>query len=131
MPRNPNKIDYTGSLPSSFESFSVISEPRSSGNTNHYFGDVLFLCVTALLCGMNGFAEISHFGNLQKDRYKKWGNFSHGIPKGQTLCNIFATIDPDLFQKYLIDHVQQLHPELQAVAASVKILFYRTDPVAF
>gem|GEM_PF-2456361 len=35
MPRNPNKIDYPGGLPDSFESFLVIEAPPAPGETNN------------------------------------------------------------------------------------------------
>lgn len=113
MPRNPSKIDYTGGLPQGFESFSIIEDPRAPGKTLHHFGEVLFLCVTGVLCGMNGFAEISHFGKKQISWFRQWGKFSHGIPTGQTLSNIFSLVNPDQFQKCLIAHIKQLNPELK------------------
>ena len=35
MPRNPNKIDYSGNFPKGFEIFSEISDPHGDGNTHH------------------------------------------------------------------------------------------------
>ena len=61
MPRNPNKIDYSGGLPNGFESFLVIEDPRTGGHKKHHFGEVLFMVVTGVLCGMNGFADIEEF----------------------------------------------------------------------
>ena len=41
-----------------FESFLLIEDPRTGGNKKHHFGEVIFMVVTGVLCGMNGFAEI-------------------------------------------------------------------------
>ncbi len=119
MPRNPNKIDYTGGLPACLSSFQVIEDPRTPGNTQHHFGEVLFVCVTGVLCGMNGFAEIQDFCELQLDWFKKWISLPNGVPTAQTLSNIFQLIDPDHFQRCLIDHIGALHPELQAQIIAV------------
>ena len=42
MPRNPNKIDYSGGFPQGFEVFASIQDPRNGGNTRHHFGEILF-----------------------------------------------------------------------------------------
>lgn len=113
MPRNPDKIDDTGGLPKCLSSFQVIEDPRAPGYTQHHFGEVLFLCVTGVLCGMNGFADIEDFCTLQIDWFKKWITLPNGVPTGQTLSNIFQLIEPDQFQRCLIEHIESLQPELQ------------------
>ena len=67
MPRNPNKIDDSGGFPEGFEAFSILEDPRTGHHKKHHFGEVLFMVVTATLCGMNNFAEIEDFCDLQLD----------------------------------------------------------------
>ena len=113
MPINPNKIDYSGGLPEQFEAFQVIEDPRTGGNTRHHFGEILFMSVSAMLCGMNGFAEIEHFCEAQLDWLKKWIALPNGVPRAQTFSNIFQIIDPDLFKDCLIAHIGTLQPILR------------------
>lgn len=114
MPINPNKIDYSKGFPESISSFEVIEDPRVTGNTRHHFGEILFISVTALICGMNGFSEIVDFAKLQKSWFKKWISLPHGIPCKQTFSNIFQAIDPEKFQQCIIDHIQGLNPDIKA-----------------
>jgi predicted transposase YbfD/YdcC len=74
MPRNPNKSDWSGGLPACIGSFSVIEDPRTGGNKLHHFGEVLFMAISAMLCGMNCFSDIEDIlalkgnqGNLHKE----------------------------------------------------------------
>mgnify|MGYP002642159152 CR=1 FL=1 len=113
MPRNPNKIDYSGGLPKRFEAFQVIEDPRTGGNTRHHFGEILFMVVSAMLCGMNGFSEIEHFCQKQVEWLKKWIKLPHGIPRAQTFSNLFQIIDPDEFKECLIAHIGTLQPVLR------------------
>lgn len=125
MPRNPSKIDYSGKFPSHFHAFEALEDPRcAAGWTRHHFGEVLFICVTGVLCGMNGFAEIEHFAKLQRSWFEKWISLPNGIPRAQTLSNLFQLIDPAQFQQCLINHVSQLHPDLkkQIIAIDGKAL---------
>lgn len=113
MPRNPDKIDYSGGLPEHFSSFDVIEDPRSGGNKKHHFGEVLFMAVSAMVCGMNGFAEIEEFCKLQREWLAKWIAMPNGIPRAQTFSNIFQIIDPALFNRCVAEHIGALHPRLQ------------------
>jgi len=125
MPRNPNKTDYSGNFPSHLSAFEVLEDPRcAAGWTRHHFGELLFICVTGVLCGMNGFAEIEHFAKLQRSWFEKWISLPNGIPRAQTLSNLFQLIDPHQFQQCLINHVGQLHPDLkkQIIAIDGKAL---------
>lgn len=119
MPRNPAKTDYSGGLPDNLPSFQIIEDPRTTGNTRHHFGEVLFICVTGILCGMNGFAEIEDFAKLQRDWFKKWISLPNGVPRAQTLSNIFQLIDPGQFQDCLLKHVRCLLPGLQAQVIAI------------
>lgn len=119
MARNPDKIDYSGGLPQGFESFTVIEDPRTGGNKKHHFGEVLFMVVTGALCGMNGFADIEEFCNEDLEWFEKWVELPHGIPRAQTFSNIFALIDPEQFNRCLIEHLGTLYLALAAQIIAV------------
>ena len=124
MPRNPDKIDYSGGLPEQLKAFDVIEDPRTGGNTKHHFGEVLFISVVGLLCGMNTCADIEDFAHLQRDWFNKWLELPNGIPRSQTFSNIFAIIDSDKFAQCLILHLSSLSPQLasQVIALDGKTL---------
>ena len=112
MPRNPNKLDYSGGLPAGFEKFIVIEDPRTGGNKRHYFGETIFIAVSALVCGVRSFAGIIEFAHVQQDWLKKWIELPNGIPVVQTLINLFSLMDPKLFGECVVEHIKHLYPEL-------------------
>ena len=114
MPRNPNKTDYSGGLPEGMSAFALIEDPRTGNHKLHHFGEVLFMAVTATLCGMNGFAEIRQFCELQGDWLKRWIRLPHGVPGAQTFSNLFALIDPEQFTRCLSVHIGAPCPEHQS-----------------
>ena len=124
MPRNPNKTDFSGGLPAGFESFQVIEDPRTGGNKRHYFGEVLFMAVSATLCGMNNFVEIEAFCQEQTDWLAKWIRLPNGVPRAQTFYNIFSLIDPAEFNRCLVEHLNSISPGLrkQTIALDGKSL---------
>ncbi len=112
MPRNPNKNDYSGGLPNGFERFIVIEDPRLGGNKKHYFGEILFIAVSALVCGVQSFSGIVEFAHVHERWLKKWIKLPNGIPVKQTLINLFSLMDPQQFSKCVVEHIRDLHPEL-------------------
>jgi hypothetical protein len=113
MPINPNKIDYSKGLPECLFSFEIIQDPRIAGNKKHHFGVVLFMVVSAMLCGMNTFAAIETFCRYQTNWLSKWIKMPHGVPRAQTFSNIFQLIDNRLFNQCIINHLQTLIPDIQ------------------
>ena len=82
------------------------------------------MAVTAMLCGMNGFAEIEEFCNEDIEWLKKWITLPNDIPRAQTFSNIFQAIDPDQFSQCLVEHLQTLWLALasQVIAVDGKAL---------
>ena len=70
------------------------------------------MVVTATLCGMNNFAEIEDFCELQLDWLGKWIKIPHGIPTAQTFANI-AVIDPNHFNDCLRSHLATISAPLR------------------
>ena len=119
MPRNPNKLDYSGGLPAGFENFIVIEDPRSGGNKRHHFGEIIFIAVSALVCGVKSFSGIIEFAHIHKDWLKKWIELPNGIPVVQILINLFALIDSKLFAECIVEHMKYIYPELAAQLIAV------------
>lgn len=124
MPRNPNKLDYSGGLPGCFEKFIVIEDPRTGGNKRHYFGEIIFIAVSALVCGVKSFSGMIEFAHIHKDWLKKWIELPNGIPAVQTLINLFSLMDSKLFAACIVEHIKHTHPELasQLIAVDGKAL---------
>lgn len=124
MPRNLNKIDYTRGFPAGFERFAIIEDPRTGGNKKHHFGELLFIAVSALVCGVQSFSGMIEFAHLYEDWLKKWIPLRNGIPVPQTLTNLFSILDTEGFSLCVAEHISDLYPELgkQLIAVDGKSL---------
>jgi hypothetical protein len=80
MPRNPNKIDYSGGLPQGFVVFASIQGPRNGGNTRHHFGEILFIAFAAVLCGVRTYELMEGLAELREEWLRKWLKLPNGIP---------------------------------------------------
>jgi predicted transposase YbfD/YdcC len=108
MPRNPNKIDYSGGFPANFDAFASITDPREGGHTLHHFGEILFIAFAALLCGVRSYELMEEFAELREDWLRKWLKLPHGIPSYNTFSRVFQAIDPTVFASCIAIHLGKL-----------------------
>ena len=124
MPRNPAKIDYSGGFPKGFDHFMVIEDPRTGGNKRHHFGEMIFVAVSAMVCGVQSFSGMIEFAHIHRKWLEKWITLPNGIPVQQTMINLFTLIDPVQFSQCIIAHLRELHPDLskQLIAVDGKTI---------
>ena len=108
MPRNPNKIDYSGGFPEGFEVFASIQDPRNGGNTRHYFGEILFIAFAAVLCGVRSYELMEEFAELRESWLRKWLRLPGSIPCANTFSRVFQAIEPTAFAECIATHLARL-----------------------
>ncbi len=79
--------------------FSDLSDPRLD-NHNHRpnLQDILLSAILGSICGADGWAEISRFGETKHEWLKTFLEFPNGIPSHDTFGHVFSLINPDLFE---------------------------------
>ena len=106
MPRNPSKIDYTGGFPPSFDAFTDLQDPRSTGNTRHHFGEIIFMTFTAILSGMNTYELMEEFADIHFEWFKKWLKLPNGTPSYITFSRVLESLDPDQLNTCIAKHLR-------------------------
>ena len=81
------------------DQLSVIRDFRQPGKVQHELIDVLFLAITAVISGCEGWEEIEDFGNEKLDWLRQYLPYEEGIPSDDTISRIFQIIEPKEFQK--------------------------------
>jgi predicted transposase YbfD/YdcC len=71
---------------------SIISDPRQAWKINHKLSDILFLTITAVIGGAEGWEEIEDFGIDHLDWLKTYGDFENGIPVHDTIARVISMI---------------------------------------
>lgn len=70
-----------------------IEDPRTDINVKHDLIDVMFLTLSAVLSGADGWKSIQEFGELQIDWLRKHRTFANGIPRRHCIANIVKSLD--------------------------------------
>lgn len=84
-----------------FESFSILEDKREEGKVLHKLIDIIFIVVSAVICGMNEWKEIKWWSELEVNRkwLKKHIELPNGIPSLSTIGRLFDIITPKQFEK--------------------------------
>jgi predicted transposase YbfD/YdcC len=88
--------------------FKGLPDPRQRGKITYPLGEVLLLCLLAVLGGAETFVDIARFGEKKIDLLRRFQPFSDGTPSHDHLGDIFATLDAEAFQRCFVSWVAAL-----------------------
>ncbi len=75
--------------------FGSIPEPRTERCRRHELMDILFLSISAILCGAEGWEEIEDLGHAHLDWLRHYFPYKNGIPRHDTIARVLSRLDPD------------------------------------
>lgn len=90
------------------DSFSGLEDPRDSVNQEHNLLDIVFLTLTAMLSGAEGWKQIHQFGLLKKEWLQKYRPFEYGIPSISTISRVIQGLNPEQLMLGFIDFANKI-----------------------
>ncbi|MEM0909609.1 MAG: ISAs1 family transposase [Pseudomonadota bacterium] len=91
--------------------FSDVTDPRTHINVKHDFLDVIFLTVSAVLSGAEGWHDIEVFGKDKLSWLKQYRAFENGIPVDDTIARIIRVICPKQLNQAFLNWVNEVRVE--------------------
>ena len=88
--------------------FSNIEDPRVIGRTDYPVLEIIFLCISSILCGMDGWEDIEDFGHSKLDWLRRFFPFKNGIPKHDTIARVISRLSPKGLQDSFVEWVQSI-----------------------
>ena len=88
--------------------FTDLPDPRQQGKVVYPLGEVLLLCLLAVLAGAETFADIARFGEKKLSLLRRFLPFRDGTPAHDHLGDIFAVLDAEAFQSCFVSWVASL-----------------------
>jgi predicted transposase YbfD/YdcC len=88
--------------------FSALRDPRQAAKVLYALAEILLLMLCATIGGADDFVEIGLWGSERQDFLRRFLPYEHGIPSHDTLCDVIAAIDPDLFKTCFLAWVEGL-----------------------
>jgi len=78
--------------------FRRLPDPRAD-NARHELLDVLFIALTAVLCGAESCADMADFGQSKEGLLRLVLRLEHGIPSHDTFSRVFRLLEPKAFER--------------------------------
>ena len=110
MPNETRSEHYAGGFPDSIANFNHLTDPRTGRNKQHYFGEILFIALAAIICQCEGFDDMERFAEGKKTWLKKHLQLPNGTPSNDTFRRVFTAIDPKVFNACFIIFTEGLVP---------------------
>lgn len=91
-------VEYFGDLP----------DPRVRGRTDYPLIEIVFLCISAIVSGFDGWEAIEDFGHGKLDWLKKFLPYENGIPRHDTVARVMSCLSPKALQSCFVSWVQSI-----------------------
>jgi predicted transposase YbfD/YdcC len=87
--------------------FDDLPDPRAH-NVIHKLHDMLVIAICAVICGVNGWAEVEVFAEAKAAWFKSFLDLPGGIPSHDTFGRVFSHLNPDAFERCFVSWTRSL-----------------------
>jgi predicted transposase YbfD/YdcC len=107
-----------------YKHFEKVTDPRVNRGTNHDLHEMVFMALTATICGANGWADVERFVTAKCDWFERFIAMENGVPSHDTLGRIFARLDTAEFLSAMHEWADEFTGSLRnkGVAIDGKVL---------
>lgn len=129
MTSNTRSKAYAGNFPEPISAFRSLEDPRKGRHKRHYFGEIIFISLAAIICQCEGFEDMERFARAKEYWLRKHLKLPNGIPSDDTFRHVFIVINPREFNLCYIEFVKGLNPDLgsQLIAIDGKAIRHSFD----
>jgi predicted transposase YbfD/YdcC len=103
----------TGPASVVYKHFENLTDPRVERGNNHDQLEMVFLALTGVLCGAQGWADVERFAKSKIDWFRQYLRLENGIPSHDTFGRVFARLDTGEF-------LTAMHAWVDAFAGSLR-----------
>lgn len=107
-----------------FVAFDSVEDPRIDRRKQHPLGEVLFLVLSSVICGVQSWCGVEEFGNDRLDWLRKYYPYEAGIPSHDTIGRVMSLLKPGCLVKAYAQFMSALFnvPEGEIIALDGKTL---------
>lgn len=108
MPNSSTKEQ--SEIPSFTNFFNSLEDPRRIDKGNYFYPlqEILFLSISAVISGADGWTMIHEFGKAKLDWLRKFFPYEKGIPSHDVLGKLFSKLDDKEFSKCFTSWINSL-----------------------
>src|SRR3954466_14145136 len=111
-------MDRPATGPSLLDHFSALQDPRQQAKVLYPLPEILLLLLCATLAGADDVVEIALWGDEHLAFLRRFLPCEHGVPSHDTLGEVIAALDPELFKACFaawVEGLREAEPDLVAI----------------
>jgi hypothetical protein len=94
-----------------------VEDFRQENSIDHLLIDILIITIFAVICGANGYHQISVYAAANEDWLRGFLMLPNGLPSEYTIRRVLMNIDPKQFHKAFIEWTQLVVERVSGVIA--------------
>lgn len=102
-----------------YKHFEKLTDPRVDRGTNHDLQEMIFMALTATICGSNGWADVERFVNAKRDWFEQFLLMEQGVPSHDTFGRVFARLDTAEFLTAMHGWVDEFSGSLRGKGVAI------------
>jgi predicted transposase YbfD/YdcC len=99
--------------------FEELRDPRQEWKISHLLSEILLLVILGVICGAETFSDIEIYGKKKLDFLQQFSPFLKGIPSEYTLQDLFARLNPRVFEACFSSWVSSLKAGLSGEIVAI------------
>jgi predicted transposase YbfD/YdcC len=100
--------------------FASLPDPRVVGRTAYPLVNILFIAVTAVICGVDTYTGMAVFAKAKRVWLAQYLDLSSGLPSHDTFNDVLSQLNPEEFERCLLSWITALvtvsHGQILAIA---------------
>jgi predicted transposase YbfD/YdcC len=105
--------------PSLVEQLKKLRDPRVARTRAHPLINILTMGLCGAICGTEGWDELVDFCRVRREWFAGFLDMSAGVPSADTFRRVYERLDPQQFQKCLVDWVKSLSESLDGEVVAI------------
>ncbi|MCD0459981.1 ISAs1 family transposase [Roseiconus lacunae] len=102
-----------------YNSFENISDPRVERGHNHDLLEMIFIALTASICGADGWVDVERFAKSKTDWFRRYIDLKHGVPSHDTFGRVFSRLDTGEFLASMHHWIDQFATALRGQGTAI------------
>lgn len=90
------------------EHFAVLPDPRVVGRTAYPLANIIFIAVTAVICGVDSYTGMAVFAKAKRAWLAQYLDLSSGVPSHDTFNDVLSHLKPEEFERCLLSWITAL-----------------------
>lgn len=99
--------------------FEGVTDFRSDRGNNHDLAEMIFIALTATICGANSWVDVERFAKAKLDWFRRYTPLRNGVPSHDTFGRVFSRLDTEEFYNSVYQWAQKMAGALRGKGVAI------------